>query len=125
MPDSSIRLGVVGTGYVGLTTGACFAHLGHHVVCGDIAMALPERILSNLREGLEALNLVVPGVSNDETLLYAPEIKFFSTQVETDNNLQTTIKGMYMAGDGPGVAGNIVSAAATGLIPAKEIIKNR
>ncbi len=31
-----IRLGVVGAGYVGLTTGACFAHLGHHVVCGDI-----------------------------------------------------------------------------------------
>ncbi len=31
-----IRLGVVGTGYVGLTTGACFAHLGHHVVCGDV-----------------------------------------------------------------------------------------
>ena len=30
------RLGVVGTGYVGLTTGACFAHLGHTVVCGDI-----------------------------------------------------------------------------------------
>lgn len=36
MPATSIRLGVVGTGYVGLTTGACFAHLGHHVVCGDI-----------------------------------------------------------------------------------------
>ena len=31
-----IRLGVVGTGYVGLTTGACFAHLGHHVTCGDV-----------------------------------------------------------------------------------------
>ena len=30
------RLGVVGTGYVGLTTGACFAHLGHHVTCGDV-----------------------------------------------------------------------------------------
>lgn len=27
---------MVGTGYVGLTTGACFAHLGHHVVCGDV-----------------------------------------------------------------------------------------
>ncbi len=94
-----------------------------NVVCGDIAMALPERILSNLIEGLETLNLVVPGVSNDETLLYAPEIKFFATQVETDSDLETAIKGMYVAGDGPGVAGNIVSAAATGLIPAKKILK--
>ncbi|MDD9301470.1 MAG: FAD-dependent oxidoreductase [Desulfobacter sp.] len=96
-----------------------------NVVCGDIAMALPERILSNLIEGLEALNLVVPGVSNDETLLYAPEIKFFATQVETNNHLETGIKGMYVAGDGPGVAGNIVSAAATGLIPAKRIIETQ
>nr|NKB42056.1 nucleotide sugar dehydrogenase [Ilumatobacter sp.] len=36
MEATHIRLGVVGAGYVGLTTGACFAHLGHHVVCGDI-----------------------------------------------------------------------------------------
>ncbi len=94
-----------------------------NVVCGDIAMALPERILTNLIEGLEVLNFVVPGISNDETLLYAPEIKFFSTQVETDSYLETAIKGMYVAGDGPGVAGNIVSAAATGIIPAKRIIE--
>jgi uncharacterized protein len=92
------------------------------VVCGDIAMALPERIMTNLVEGLEKLNLIVQGVSNDETLLYAPEIKFFATQVETDKNLETMIQGMYVAGDGPGVAGNIVSAAATGIIPAKAII---
>jgi uncharacterized FAD-dependent dehydrogenase len=65
---------------------------------------------------------VVPGVANDETLLYAPEIKFFATQVETSSDLETKIKGMYVAGDGPGVAGNIVSASATGLIPAKAII---
>jgi UDPglucose 6-dehydrogenase len=30
------RVGVIGTGYVGLTTGACLAHLGHDVVCADI-----------------------------------------------------------------------------------------
>jgi uncharacterized FAD-dependent dehydrogenase len=93
------------------------------VVCGDIAMALPERILTNLIEGMEKLNRVVPGVANDETLLYAPEIKFFATQVETDNHLETAVNGMYVAGDGPGVAGNIVSAAATGLIPAKAILQ--
>ncbi len=93
------------------------------VVCGDIAMALPERILINIREGLEKLNRVVPGVANDETLLYAPEIKFFATQIETDNDLQTKIKGLYVAGDGAGVAGNIVAASATGLISAKAILK--
>ncbi len=35
------RIGVIGTGYVGLTTGACLAHLGHQVVCADV---VPERI---------------------------------------------------------------------------------
>lgn len=93
-----------------------------NVTCGDIAMALPERILSNIVDGLQQLNQVVPGVANDETMLYAPEIKFFATQVDTDNNLETAVKGLFMAGDGPGVAGNIVSATATALIPAKEII---
>jgi uncharacterized FAD-dependent dehydrogenase len=93
-----------------------------NVTCGDIAMALPERILSNIIDGLQQLNQVLPGVANDETLLYAPEIKFFATQVDTDSNLETDIKGLFMAGDGPGVAGNIVSATATALIPAKEII---
>lgn len=91
------------------------------VTPGDISMALPHRIVTNLVEGLEHLNKVVPGVSNDETLLYAPEIKFFATQVETDNFLETPIKGLFVSGDGPGISGNIVSAAATGLIPAKRI----
>ena len=71
------------------------------------------------------MNHVIPGVSNDETLLYAPEIKFFATQLETSHDLETKIRGMYVAGDGPGVAGNIVSASATGLIPAKAIIRKR
>ncbi|MGW4214285.1 UDP-glucose dehydrogenase family protein [Lentzea sp. NPDC004789] len=31
----SKRIGVIGAGYVGLTTAACFAHLGHRVVCAD------------------------------------------------------------------------------------------
>jgi UDPglucose 6-dehydrogenase len=29
-------IAVIGTGYVGLTTGACFAHLGHRVICADV-----------------------------------------------------------------------------------------
>jgi hypothetical protein len=105
----------IGNGYIEPTL--------RNVVPGDIAMALPERILTNLMDGLEQLNSVVPGVSNDETLLYAPEIKFFATQVETREHLETSVDGLFVAGDGPGVAGNIVGAAATALIPAKEIIR--
>ncbi len=94
-----------------------------NVVCGDLAIALPERIVTNLVEGLSKLNQVVPGVANEETLLYAPEIKFFAKQIETNGDLETRYSGLYVAGDGPGVAGNIVSAAATGLVPAKAIVE--
>ena len=34
--QSTSRIAIVGTGYVGLTTGACFAQLGHDVLCADI-----------------------------------------------------------------------------------------
>lgn len=30
------KIAIIGTGYVGLTTGACFSHLGHEVVCADV-----------------------------------------------------------------------------------------
>lgn len=93
------------------------------VTPGDIAMALPERIVSNIVDGLEQLNAVIPGVANEETLLYAPEIKFFATQVETDSVLETALPGLYVAGDGPGVSGNIVAAAATGIVPARALIE--
>lgn len=38
------KIAVVGTGYVGLTTGACLAHLGHEVVCADIDAAKVEQL---------------------------------------------------------------------------------
>jgi len=39
-----VRVGVVGAGYVGLTTGACLASLGHDVICADIDVARVERL---------------------------------------------------------------------------------
>jgi UDPglucose 6-dehydrogenase len=53
------RVAVIGTGYVGLTTGACLAHLGHDVVCADIDIAKVELLQSGhipiFEHGLEAL----------------------------------------------------------------------
>ena len=55
---------VVGTGYVGLTTGACLAHLGHHVTCADIDSTkiskLSEGRIPIFESGLE--NLVREGL---------------------------------------------------------------
>ncbi len=36
MTATPTSIAIVGTGYVGLTTGACLAQLGHHVICADI-----------------------------------------------------------------------------------------
>ncbi|MEV4311420.1 UDP-glucose/GDP-mannose dehydrogenase family protein [Actinocrispum sp. NPDC049592] len=52
------KIAVVGTGYVGLTTGACLATLGHQVVCADIDAAKVER----LRAG--EVDILEPGLAD-------------------------------------------------------------
>lgn len=90
-------------------------------VAGDLALVMPYRIVTNILEGLEELDKIIPGVNNDETLLYGPEIKFFSNEVETDNKFKAKDKNIYFIGDGAGKSGNIVVAAATGLVAARDI----
>lgn len=94
-------------------------------VAGDLALVLPHRIISNILEGLETLDKIIPGVANDDTLLYGPEIKFFSNEIETDNNFKLENDNIYFVGDGAGKAGNIVTAAATGLVAARDILNRK
>ena len=91
-------------------------------VAGDLALVMPHRIITNILEGLEVLDKIIPGVNNDDTLLYGPEIKFFSNEIETDNNFKLKNDNIYFIGDGSGKAGNIVTAAATGLVAARDIL---
>lgn len=74
-------------------------------------------------EGLEVLDKIIPGINNRETLLYGPEIKFFSNEIETDNNMKLKDENIYFIGDGSGKSGNIVTAAATGVIASRDILK--
>jgi UDPglucose 6-dehydrogenase len=50
------KIAIIGTGYVGLTAAACFAHLGHDVICSDISEARVDRLIAGeitlVEEGL-------------------------------------------------------------------------
>ncbi|MCW4011590.1 MAG: FAD-dependent oxidoreductase [Candidatus Bathyarchaeota archaeon] len=91
------------------------------VTPGDLTMAFPQRIITDLTEGLEMLDKVMPGINSDSTLLYGPEIKFYAMRIATDKQLRTRIPNLYVAGDGAGVSRGIIGAAATGLVAAEGI----
>ena len=92
------------------------------VTPGDISMALPHRIVTNILEGFEKLDEIMPGINSGSTLLYAPEVKFRSSRIKTDCDLQTNVPNLYVAGDAAGVSGSITGAAATGIIAARGIL---
>ncbi len=92
------------------------------VTPGDISMALPGRVVTDITEGLEHLDEVAPGVAEDSTLLYAPEVKLYAMQIHIDENMETNVPNLFVAGDGAGLSRGIVAAAATGLLAARGII---
>lgn len=89
---------------------------------GDIAMVMPHRIVTNILEGLERLDLVIPGVASDSTLIYAPEIKFYAMRVEVGRTMETSIPNLFVAGDGVGVSRGLIIASATGVMAARGIL---
>jgi len=91
---------------------------------GDITLAYPGRIVDNIIDALDQINKIIPGVAGDSTLLYAPEIKFYSLKIDVDNEMKTSLADIYSIGDGAGISRGIVGAAVTGLI-AGESIENR
>ncbi|MHC1635894.1 MAG: NAD(P)/FAD-dependent oxidoreductase [Candidatus Methanospirareceae archaeon] len=91
------------------------------VTPGDISMALPHRITMDVIEGLEKLDEIIPGVASDSTLLYAPEIKFYAMQIDVNEDMESSIKNLFVAGDGAGLSRDIVNAAATGVLAARGI----
>ena len=88
---------------------------------GDIPMALPDRVVVNLVEGLDQIDAILPGLTADNTLLYAPEIKFYDTRYTVNSSMETQIPGFYVAGDASGHCRGIVYSAVSGLIAAKAI----
>ncbi|MBM7000214.1 FAD-binding protein [bacterium] len=83
---------------------------------GDISAALPYRPMTDIIGFIRAVDEVVPGFAADETLLYAPEVKFYSNRVTLDDAFQTSLPGLSCLGDTSGWTRGLMMASVMGLL---------
>lgn len=89
-------------------------------VAGDLTSAMSYRTMTNIVNFIQSMNTVVPGFASKETLLYGPEIKFYSNKVELDQNLNTNIKELYCLGDSSGWTRGLMMASVMGVMMARK-----
>lgn len=88
-------------------------------VAGDITAAIPYRTMTCILNFIEQVDKVVPGFASDETLLYAPELKFYSNRVKMDKDLKTNVKNLYCLGDASGWTRGLMMSSAMGVYMAR------
>ncbi len=91
-------------------------------VAGDITSAMPYRSMLNIINFISAMDHVVPGFASAETLLYSPELKFYSNRVKMDENLYTNVKGLHCLGDSSGWTRGLMMASAMGILMGRNLI---
>ncbi len=92
-------------------------------VPGDLGVVLPYKTMRSIIEMIQALDNVTPGIANDHTLLYGVEAKFYSDQIKCDSHFETSIKNLYVGGDGAGITRGLAQAGANGVYVARSIIE--
>ena len=91
-------------------------------VAGDITSAMPYRTMVSILNFIEEADTVVPGFASEETLLYSPELKFYSNRVSMDKDLKTSVKNLYCLGDSSGWTRGLMMASVMGVYMARKII---
>ena len=90
-------------------------------VAGDITAAMPYRAMINIINFIQAVDQVVPGFASIETLLYSPELKFYSNRVKMDSSFNTNIRGLYCLGDSSGWTRGLMMASVMGVLMGKKL----
>ncbi len=85
-------------------------------VAGDITAAMPYRAMVNILAFIQAMDQVVPGFASYETLLYSPELKFYSNRIKMDEKLNTNVRGLYCLGDSSGWTRGLMMASVMGVL---------
>ena len=91
------------------------------VVAGDITAAMPYRAMTNIIGFIQAMDYVVPGFAAYETLLYSPELKFYSNRVKMDTNFNTSLQGLHCLGDSSGWTRGLMMASVMGVLMGRKI----
>ena len=79
--------------------------------------------MTNILNFIAAMNVIVPGFASSETLLYGPEIKFYSNRIDIDKDtFESSIKGLYCLGDSSGWTRGLMMASAMGVIMARNLM---
>ena len=92
-----------------------------HAVAGDITAAMPYRSMVNIINFIKAVDQVVPGFASDETLLYSPELKFYSNRVKMDADFNTNVKGLHCLGDSSGWTRGLMMASVMGVLMGQKL----
>ena len=91
-------------------------------VAGDITAAMPYRAMVNIIGFMQAVDHVVPGFASVETLLYSPELKFYSNRVKMDRNFDTSIRGLHCLGDSSGWTRGLMMASVMGVLMGRRLL---
>ena len=91
-------------------------------VAGDITAAMPYRAMMNIINFIKAVDEVVPGFASEETLLYSPELKFYSNRVKMDEDLNTNVKGLFCLGDSSGWTRGLMMASVMGVLMGRKLV---
>ncbi len=90
-------------------------------VAGDITAAMPYRAMTNIINFIQAMDYVVPGFAAYETLLYSPELKFYSNRVKMDTDFNTSLQGLHCLGDSSGWTRGLMMASVMGVLMGRKI----
>lgn len=91
-------------------------------VAGDITAAMPYRAMTNIINFIQAVDHVVPGFASPETLLYSPELKFYSNRVKMDTNFNTNIENLHCLGDSSGWTRGLMMASVHGVLMGRLLV---
>ena len=90
-------------------------------VAGDITAAMPYRAMINIIEFIKSMDHVVEGFASNETLLYSPELKFYSNRVKMDRDFNTSVQGLHCLGDSSGWTRGLMMASVMGVLMGRRL----